>query len=247
MNFYRLVHSIEELVYQFAIWLLLLPKTIIKIIRHPKWMQPYVEEELKKEHEHRFQEYLSPILFWVLISVVPTYYLGFDFFKGLLSEFELMEAENFDNLRAETVMAGIAMFLITGPLTFSIFLEKMLGQPISYTSIRDTFYIQVYIFGPTQLFTGLGQLKMFEIVAFKMNTYMDLTNSDTLWVLYFLFGSIYLVFWTYHEYIVFRRTLKKGRIQSLFLVIMMGVFAYFLLFISLFTLTTIAVMNMEGF
>jgi len=246
MDFFRLVHSIEELVFRFSIWLLLLPKTLVQILRHPSWVQPYVNSELDNDHDSRFQEFLSPILFWVIIAVVPIYYLGFDFFQGFLTSLELMESESLDKLSPETIMAGIAFFLITGPLTFSFFLERMVGDPISYTSIRDTFYTQVYLFGPVQLICGLGQLKLFKIIAFTTET-EEISDGDVLWLVYFVLGGFYSFVWLYQEYIVFRQTLNKGKLKSLFLVLFCTVISYFIVLLIMSVLATVAVFRMEGF
>ncbi|XWN36611.1 MAG: hypothetical protein ROO71_11700 [Balneola sp.] len=246
MDFFRLVHSIEELVFRFSIWLLLLPKTFLKIVRHPSWIQPYVNSELEHEHDSRFQEFLSPILFWVIIAVVPIYYLGFDFFQGFLISLELMESESIDELSTETIMAGIAFFLITGPLSFSFFLERMTGDPISYTSIRDTFYTQVYLFGPVQLICGLGQLKLFKIIAFT-STVDEISDGDVLWMIYFLLGGLYSFVWLYQEYIVFRQVLNTGKLKSFFLVLLCTVISYFIVLLIMSVLATVAVFRMEGF
>ncbi|MEP1305144.1 MAG: hypothetical protein ABJK11_08525 [Balneola sp.] len=245
MDFFRLVHSIEELVFRFSIWLLLLPKTFLQILRHPSWVQPYVNSELDHDHDSRFQEYLSPILFWVIIAVVPMYYLGFDFFKGFLTNLELMETENFENLSPETIMAGIAFFLISGPLTFSFFLEKMGGEPISYSSIRDTYYTQTYLFGPVQLLCGLGQLKVFEIIAFSP-TVDDITDTEFMWILYFLIGVSYFFVWIYQEYVVFRQVLGKGKLKTFFMVLFCMGLSYFILLFIMTALATVAVFRMEG-
>jgi hypothetical protein len=71
MDFIQTLHSLEEAVYEIVTWVLFLPKTFVKVFFRPDWIQAYVTAEFDKEPAERFQAYLSPILFWLIVAVVP--------------------------------------------------------------------------------------------------------------------------------------------------------------------------------
>ena len=71
MDILKLMESIEELLYRIALWIVLLPRTIWFILSRPNQVFPYVAAELEKEPGKRFEEFMSPVLFWVLAALVP--------------------------------------------------------------------------------------------------------------------------------------------------------------------------------
>lgn len=61
----------EKLAYSLAIWIILIPKTIIKILIDPGWVRDYVAGEFAKDNESRFDDYVSPVILLLLCSLVP--------------------------------------------------------------------------------------------------------------------------------------------------------------------------------
>ena len=70
-----LLSQIEKLAYSLLVWIILIPKTIIKIIIDPWWVRGYVTNEFSKSKESRFDDYVSPVILLLLCSFVP--YIGF--------------------------------------------------------------------------------------------------------------------------------------------------------------------------
>jgi hypothetical protein len=52
-------------------WFILIPKTLAKIITDPGWVPGYVTKELKQEGAARFDDYISPVLLFLLASLLP--------------------------------------------------------------------------------------------------------------------------------------------------------------------------------
>lgn len=87
-NLMDLLNQIEKLAYSLAIWIVLIPKTIIKIFLDPGWVRGYVAKEFaeyaeaekagsKTAEKVRFDDYISPVILLLLCSLVP--YVGMQF------------------------------------------------------------------------------------------------------------------------------------------------------------------------
>ena len=74
INLANILEDIEKLAYDIILSFVLVPKTLIKVIFEPDWFPEYVAQELKRKEEKRFDEYASPILFMILIALVPYIY-----------------------------------------------------------------------------------------------------------------------------------------------------------------------------
>jgi hypothetical protein len=61
----------EKLAYDILIWLILVPKTLARVITHPSWIPGYVTKELAAKDSARFDDYLSPVILMLLTSLVP--------------------------------------------------------------------------------------------------------------------------------------------------------------------------------
>lgn len=61
----------EKLAYDILIWLILVPKTLARVITHPSWVAGYVTKELAEKDTSRFDDYLSPVILMLLTSLVP--------------------------------------------------------------------------------------------------------------------------------------------------------------------------------
>jgi hypothetical protein len=65
----KLLKTLEGAVFEVALWVLLLPKTLWQVLRHPVWVLDYTAAEFAKPEAERFDDYLSPVSFWLLIAV----------------------------------------------------------------------------------------------------------------------------------------------------------------------------------
>lgn len=70
-----LIESIEKLAYNILIWVLLVPRTLVKILFNPGWVPEYVSSQLKDaDVEDRFGEYISPVILILLATLLPFAY-----------------------------------------------------------------------------------------------------------------------------------------------------------------------------
>ena len=75
MNFFTVLQNIEKLIFKILMWIILIPKTIVRIILQPRQMAMYVKSELTAGKEH-FDEYVSPVILLLVVALLPA--LGYN-------------------------------------------------------------------------------------------------------------------------------------------------------------------------
>lgn len=140
----KLFQSIEELLYELALWLILLPKTLIKVVINPRWAYAYVVAEWEKAIADRFDEYMSPFFFWLVVGVIP-YLLDMEWISRRLAYDQGTTPEHTNLLRVSCLFLG-------GPLGFALSIQKAHGTSIGRKSLKRCFYTQCLCFGPLNLF-----------------------------------------------------------------------------------------------
>src|SRR5437016_3572875 len=114
MNILKILQSLEELLYELALWVILLPKTFFKVLFQPQWTYTYLISEWEKEPGDRYEHYMSPIFFWVIIAVSP--YLMF--FNSFASK------DVIHNLSVETRFLVVASILLGWPLGVAVSIHR---------------------------------------------------------------------------------------------------------------------------
>ena len=66
MDFLKILKSFEEFVYEALTWLILLPRTLLRILWSPARMTDYASGQLSSQSESRFSEAISPPLLLML-------------------------------------------------------------------------------------------------------------------------------------------------------------------------------------
>ena len=70
----KVIEGIEALAYDMLMWILLVPKTLAKIVFHPAWAPGYVAEQLKSDARARFDDFISPVILILLSTLLPFAY-----------------------------------------------------------------------------------------------------------------------------------------------------------------------------
>lgn len=76
-NITDFLDEIERLAYKILLWVLLLPKTLLKIIFEPNWVPGYVKEELSGDTKQAFDNYMSPVVLFLIVTVIPAILISF--------------------------------------------------------------------------------------------------------------------------------------------------------------------------
>jgi len=66
----EILERLESVIYKIIIWVVLIPKTLFKIVLEPLWAPTYIKQELN-EGKSRFDEYFSPIILLLVVALLP--------------------------------------------------------------------------------------------------------------------------------------------------------------------------------
>lgn len=133
MDLRSLISAIEDLFYDIVAWIALYPKTMLKVLLRPGWVQQYVSMEWLKPREERFRNHVNPAVFWFMSMILFTW--------GLSSEGMGFELEAF------------VLYLVLFAMLPAIFAGvTLMAQHISLSmdELRRPMYIQMLIFGAGQ-------------------------------------------------------------------------------------------------
>jgi len=78
---FSVLEDFEKLIYKILMWIILIPKTIIKITINPKWAPGYITGELdesdpKSHGQLQFDEYISPVILLLVVALLPALAFG---------------------------------------------------------------------------------------------------------------------------------------------------------------------------
>lgn len=80
-SIFTVLQDFEKLIYKILMWVILIPKTIVKITLNPIWAHGYIRAELNPEHkpdEHSpFDEYMSPVILLLVVALLPALIFNF--------------------------------------------------------------------------------------------------------------------------------------------------------------------------
>lgn len=153
MDFLKILKSFEEFVYEALTWLLLLPRTLLRIVLRPRAMVRYAADELGEEGEARFDDAISPPLLLIL-CVMIAHFIDLAIraqapgTPGTLASVLLASEQNL--LLYRTIAFGV--WALAGA---ACFLWRT-GVPIDRTSLRGPFYEQCYLVAPFALVLSIS-------------------------------------------------------------------------------------------
>lgn len=151
MDFGKLFQSVEDAVYEVMVWILLLPKTLFFSMFKPKSAIKYVVEEWEKKPDERFDEYLSPVLLWLIVAVLPLSLVA------LLSDTNIQTFADFtkalsdgDKFLTRTLYAMIVPFI------YIVWMEMINKRPVKKSTLKRSFYMHCYALAPAQFLFGVA-------------------------------------------------------------------------------------------
>ena len=150
MDLSKLIQHVEELIYQVLVLLVLIPKTLRRVVSDVDWARSYVGAELSKPESERFDEYTPPILLWVTVGIIPHVFV-LDLLSKVTGSRVAMEQEwrVFSGATWEQRFLVVATVALALPLAFSLRLLRGSGLSASRSRLRRPFFTQCYILSPT--------------------------------------------------------------------------------------------------
>jgi hypothetical protein len=152
MNIANILAGLEKLVVELLLWLLFIPRTMLRIVSEPGWVPVYVDTELAKDRD-RFADYMSPIPLFLICSVVLFIILDTVVFGGsAVGDAKLGKA--IEALKGERGTV-VALGFLCLPLLFSLGTELFRERSLNRSGIERMLYIQCFYFAPLTL-SSLG-------------------------------------------------------------------------------------------
>ena len=207
MNFLDILKSIEQAIYEIALWLILIPITIFKILARPAAVPEYIRAELMKEDKKQFQDRMSPLMLWLLMVVVPGY-MFIKYFYPDLPAYLTAKPENY--------LFYIAITCVSILLTPALLIHALQRKKFDRESFKESFYVQCYIQAPVSflliLLIGTMKYNHFNFDAFDQDSYIPFFNKMNGWKDIFLvpFAGLFL----FLAFLEIKLIMKTGRSVS---------------------------------
>ncbi|HYB42620.1 MAG TPA: hypothetical protein VEL75_12655 [Candidatus Methylomirabilis sp.] len=146
----KLLKSLEGAVFEMALWVLLLPKTLLQVLRRPVWVFDYTTAELAKPEADRFDDYLSPVSFWLLLAVGP-YLWGASVVRHRYSPPGDASGDVISHLPIINRYLITALLLVAAPLTVAVIFSLIRGHGLARRVLQPHFAVQCYLQTPALL------------------------------------------------------------------------------------------------
>ena len=146
----KLLKSLEGVVFEMALWVLLLPKTLLQILRNPVWALDYTTAELAKPEADRFDDYLSPVSFWLLVAVGP-YLWATSVVRHRYSLPGDASGDAMSQLPIVNRYLIAALLLVAAPLTVAVLFSQIRGRGLARRMLHGHFAVQCYLQTPALL------------------------------------------------------------------------------------------------
>jgi len=137
MDLQKFLRAIEDFIYEIALWPALILKTLVQFSMRPARVHRYVEMELAKAEEERYNDYMSPVLLWLLIGFAP--YFGA---AELYAKHSADLKEFYFKASFEYRLAAILIFGLFPPLTYALGTLIVKREKITRRSLRRPLYVQ---------------------------------------------------------------------------------------------------------
>lgn len=211
MDFAKLFQSIEGAVFEVMVWILFLPRTLFRSMFRPRWAIEYLNEEWKKDTDERFDDYLSPVLLWLMVAVIPT--------SSIITLSDPQFIKEMTNLLpkvADPERLFIAtLYSMIIPFIYMIWLEWLNKRPVKKSTLRRSFYMHCYALAPAQFLFGISLFP----AAFNP--------------LFFFFTFLSILLLAVYEGFVFQYELKTSYFKALLYAFVPQVFVVFVLILFL--------------
>lgn len=178
MDFLKILKSFEEFVYEALIWLILLPRTLFRILVSPGRMSDYASAQLASENENRFSEAISPPLLLILCVLLAHF-----FDLGIRDPVPVSEAT-----LATVVLSTEQNLLLYRTIAFGVwslagaaYLLARTGVALNRETLRVPFYEQCYLVAPFALLVSISVSLMQLNQQWSMLVGVVLTLLGGLW------------------------------------------------------------------
>ncbi len=205
----QLLATIDQGLYDLVVLIILIPKTLAKIVVSPSWINSYVASQLRLPADEQFQTYTAPVLFFAVLVVLPATWLFRVLFTFYRDNWVL---KAYAGLGLESQILCLAVFLASWPLGASMVIQVISRREVSRQSLRPAFYCQAYCFGALYFFMFVS-----------MSSILAVIHSPPRWwsVPLLLSGGLYCYWYLYTEVRVIRAQLNTSTVRTLGVLVLM--------------------------
>jgi len=146
MTFLHILKSLDELLYEVALWLLFYPRTLWRSFRHPLRTMRYALDELDKDGDEQFLETLRPPIF-LLLTVIIAHVAELAMVGDSTVIASRAGAANLiDDDRGLVILRIVAFALF--PVVMAAVEAMVARQPINRDTLRAPFNAQCFLAAP---------------------------------------------------------------------------------------------------
>lgn len=179
MDFFKLLQSLDDLLYEVMSWLVFYPVTLWRTLRHPQRMMRYADTELDDAADDQYSDTLSPPLF-LLISLILSHAIEL----ATLGQSALVtRTTGFDRL-----IDSDSTLIVTRVLVFSLFplvmatrLVRRQKVGLNRRTLKPPFYSQCYVAAPFALAIGIAVILLQLVPAWSRLAGLSLLLAALLW------------------------------------------------------------------
>jgi hypothetical protein len=139
MDLLKLLRSLEDLVVEIALWIILLPRTLFSVIVNPVKLARYFDRIQDTDAKERDDEYLSPVLFWLIFGPVSLIICFTQLDQRALALYGASAGER---------VLTASLMLLGPPLGFALASVLLRHEPVSRRSLGRQFALQCYFHAP---------------------------------------------------------------------------------------------------
>jgi hypothetical protein len=180
MDFFKLIQSLDELIYEVVGWLLFYPLTLWRIVRSPMRTMKQAEQELAETDRKQFHDMVAPPLFLLLTLILLN-----SIELATVGQNRLVTSERrFSALigsDTSLIIFEILMFSIL-PLTAAVRLLRARGAPLDKLVLRAPFYAQCYAVGLFVLLWNAAGLVAENQFPFSIEAEIALQATALIWL-----------------------------------------------------------------
>ena len=144
MDFLKLLRSLEEFLYELCTWFLFFPRTLYRVIVHPRRMAQYVNTELTQKLDRQFDDAISPPMF-LMLAVLVAHGVELMLHQQIVGTGTLSRSI-FGN--EESLLLYRSITFAIWPLVTTTHLLRRKHVPMTRESLRRPFFMQCYLTAP---------------------------------------------------------------------------------------------------
>lgn len=180
MDFFKIIQSLDEVLYEIVGWLIFYPVTLWRMIRSPVRMMLSAEKELAQTEVKQFDDVIAPPLFLlltlILIHVAELALVGRAELAVENPEFSRMISSDF-NLTAFRV---VTLSLL--PLAAAVRLVRARGAWIDRPVLKAPFYAQCYAAALFAIIIAMAFASTGSHFSFRDPGFIPITGAALLWL-----------------------------------------------------------------